>query len=131
MCSLRMSMHSEHSQNIKEREMKMMEIKMDRIGVIINHRLSAHEIMDRFIVSSDLCDEINLNLFHHIDEWKGVCFQRIKVQPTTFRAYFVIGKNWWDAIKRKFIGSALWIPLFHRIEAVEISTFYVSSTSMH
>ena len=58
-------------------------------------------------------------LSQRIDEWNGVCLHRIKTQPTEFREYFVTGKNWWDSIKRKLIGSTLWIRVFEYIERVK------------
>ena len=98
----------------------MTQIKIDRIHCIVRHRLSAHNIDDAvpFVVPSPLVADIIRALSRRIDEWKGVCLHRIKTQPTKFREYFVTGKNWWDSIKRKLIGSTLWVRVFECIERV-------------
>ena len=111
---------SEHSEmtNQKERETKLTEIKMNRIQHLVDYRLAERQINRRFIVPPHLRHDINLNLSRRIDEWRGVSLQRIKTLPTKFREYFVTGKNWWDSVKRKYIGSTLWIRVFECIERV-------------
>ena len=106
-------------EKLKERETKLTEIKMKRIQHLVDYRLAKRQINRRFIVPSHLWSDINLNLSQQIDEWKGVYLQRVKKMPTNFREYFVTGKNWWDSVKRKYIGSTLWIRVFECIERVK------------
>ena len=86
---------------------------------IVRHRLIAHEITREFVVPPHMVTNIMAVLSQRIDEWKGVCLHRIRTQPTKFREYFVTGKNWWDSVKRKYIGSTLWIRVFECIERVK------------
>ena len=78
----------------KERESKLLAIKITEIERIINE-----ELHSEYQVSTTLINGV-LSKFHDvIMKWQGVHLDRIKKRPISrFRDYFVIGKNWWDLL---------------------------------
>ena len=96
---------------------------MNRIHDIVRQRLRAQNINRQFTVPSHIKAEALRNIVKRIDEWKGVCLQRIRRPPSKFREYFVTGKNWWDSIKRELMGMALWIRIFRCIDRVNPFSF--------
>ena len=110
-------------QKLKERETKLLNIKIAQIETIINKQLSSLTLTK----SSSYGYKINITLINNainksindgIDKWKGVHFDRIKKKIATFRDYFVIGKNWWDIKKQPLISTYFWIALFKDIHQV-------------
>lgn len=111
----------------QERECNLTQIKIDAIEIIVNHRIRLHALQSvpEFTVPETLRNDILGALYSAIDGWKGVCLKRVTVQPSTFRQYFVIGKNRWDSIKKKHIGTELWLRIFKFIDQVRMHSLSV------
>ena len=83
---------------------KIMNIKLKELGGIESYTIS------KLVVDGEL-----KALLAVIDGWKGVCTDRLKQIPSTFRQYFCIGKNWWDHTKGRLMGS-FWLQIFREID---------------
>jgi len=106
---------------LKEREAKLLAIKTEQIERIFNESVRAlHPQRDLklFKMSSERMNQVVLiQLFQNLNTWNGPNLSRIRKQISSFRDYFVIGKNWWDLIKRKSLGDIFWMSAFHQIQA--------------
>ena len=100
-------------QKLKERERKLLMIRISEIESIVNKKQINYKISDEFIESV-----LNKNFFPSIDKWKGINIWRIKKPLKKFKDYFAKGRNWWDINKQNIIGSAFWIPVFQDIQKV-------------
>ena len=98
----------------KERESKLLAIKITEIERIINEDLHCKYQVSTFVINGVL------SKFHDvIMQWQGVHLNRIKKRPLSqFRNYFVIGKNWWDLRKKKLLGDFFWLKIFGELETV-------------
>ena len=88
---------------------------MTEIEKIVNDKLKELGVNGSYTISQHVVDGELKVLLAVIDEWKGVCTDRLKQIPSTFRQYFCIGKNWWDGIKRRMMGS-FWLHIFREID---------------
>jgi len=107
-------------QMLKERESKLLSIKTEQIERIFNEsvrNLHPHRDFKLFKISQDRMRIVLQQLFTNLNTWNGPNLSRIRKQISTFRDYFVIGKNWWDLIKRKSLGDIFWMSAFHQIQA--------------
>ena len=106
---------------LKERESKLLSIKIEQIERIFNESvrsLHPHRDLKHFKISSERMRVVLQQLFQNLNTWNGPNLSRIRKQISSFRDYFVIGKNWWDLIKRKSLGDIFWMSSFHQIQAV-------------
>ena len=107
-------------EKLKERETKLLMIKISEIESIVNKQLSTSTRPCIYKINRILMENnINTSIISVIDEWPGVHIDRIKKNLTKFRDYFVIGKNWWDIKKQKLIANHFWIKIFEDIDQVQ------------
>ena len=105
---------------LKEREAKLLSIKIKEIQQIVNTEAAkfGYAINTRFTIPDSIIHRILLHLYGVIHRWNGVNLCRIKKVISTFRDYFVIGKNWWDLTKKKLMGNVFWLTIFKHIQQV-------------
>eukprot|EP01084_Bolivina_argentea_P219227 371881_1 len=103
-------------QKLKERDRNLLSVKIHKIQNIVNTIFAGRNVSASFTISNAFIQNTLDVLYHAIDyEWKGVNVARLKKEPSTFRAYFLLGKNWWYSRKKKLIGNVFWLKLFRCI----------------
>ena len=73
-------------------------------------------------IPQKVVDDLNKAMDAVIGDWKGVNKVKNKKDLSTFRKYFVSGKNWWDHTKKKVMGP-FWLQIFADIERVEYRVY--------
>ena len=107
----------------KERESKLLEIKITEIEVIVSQELESYINNDgsnhkSFTVPSEIRKNTLDQLYHLISKWNGVDISRTKSPLTRYRDYFCVAKNWWDQTKKKLFGAIFWLVIFKYIQKV-------------
>ncbi len=96
-----------------------MEIKTNQIRSIVTTELKRFNVADtEYMIPQKVMDDLKGATDAAIGDWKGVNTKRTKKDLTSFRNYFVIGKNWWDLSKKKAMGP-FWLQIFADIERVK------------
>ena len=96
-----------------------MDIKTNQICSIVTTELKRFNVVDtEYKISQKVMDDLKAATDAAIGHWKGVNTKRTKKDLSSFRKYFVIGKNWWDHTKNKVMGP-LWLQIFADIERVK------------
>ena len=63
----------------------------------------------------NLFEECLQKLYIILNEWKGVSLNHTKQKLDTFRAYFTVGRSWFDQKKKKTLGTHLWIVVLKSV----------------
>ena len=105
-------------QKLKERERKLLMIRISEIENIVNNNNSNNNKYNYKISNKLIESLLNVNLFPIIDKWNGININRIKKPLNKFQDYFIKGRNWWDINKQNIIGLSFWIPIFQDIQKV-------------
>eukprot|EP01084_Bolivina_argentea_P260948 440829_1 len=109
---------------LKERELKLLQIKINTTGTVINQAISDHNILSltttTFKVTEKTTQQTLKHLYNTIDEWNGVNTSRTKSTLNTFRDYFTVAKKWFDSAKKKQIGKIYWLLVLQQIKQLPI-----------
>eukprot|EP01084_Bolivina_argentea_P032562 60259_1 len=110
---------------LKQRENELMNVRCDMTQSIINKAITQFtmehriKINETFYFDETFKQNTLQELYKKIDAWNGVQVTRLKKNDmNSFKAYFVIGKNWLDQNKKKVWAPYFWIKLF-----IDIQTF--------
>ena len=96
-----------------------MDIKFAQINAIVSAELGRLNVPGAdYAISQKVMDDLEAAMGAAIGDWKGVNTVRTMKDLSSFRKYFVIGKNWWDLSKKKVMGP-FWLQIFADIERVE------------
>eukprot|EP01084_Bolivina_argentea_P136640 240646_1 len=102
---------------LKERDNKLLEIKINKITSIVNDRLTSYDKqIPLFQPSQNTINYIFQQLRESVDKWNGVIINRVKKDLNTFRKYFVIGRRCWNLQKSKLLGDVFWLPIVNDIK---------------
>eukprot|EP01084_Bolivina_argentea_P159171 277235_1 len=103
-------------QKLKQRELKLIEIRKNRIEDIVGTILNKND--NENIIPSQFIEYVLDKLYNLIDTWNGVRIssKRLKIRKS-FKTYFGAGKNWWDQKKRIVFGPIFWCRIFNEIES--------------
>eukprot|EP01084_Bolivina_argentea_P252985 424828_1 len=105
-------------QKLKERDDKLLEIKITKIELIVNEQFQ-HKYVDNdtiFLVTQDVIDNALNKLYNLIDNWKGLSVARITNSFKKYTDYFKAAKGSYDQRKKQIFGRIFWLPIFKNIQ---------------
>ena len=117
--------------NTKERECKLLSIKVNEIELIVNNQiLMTNKKNNKYVLKQNILNSLLRKLNDVISSWNGINISRSKKSSFGgFGEYFLRSKGWFDQKKRKYIGSTFWLNIFNDIKNVKIFILiqYISS----
>ena len=123
-------------QKLKERECKLMSVRVSTLQNIINQQCKLFEEINsnnniyqqkitvydyNNIISRDIINQCLNKLYLSLQLWNGVNLVKTKKSLSTFRKYFVIGKCWFDQKKKNILAPDFWIKFFFALEEFTIN----------
>eukprot|EP01084_Bolivina_argentea_P212450 361142_1 len=102
-------------QKLKERERRLLKIKIIKVESIINAQLKNKHFNNNFSVKQDLINITLTKLDKLIDNWQGLVLSRSKKSHIRYNDYFSAAKGWYDQRKKKLFGALFWLPIFQSI----------------
>ena len=119
---------------LKEREIKLMKVRLDEIKSIISENIETFEkdnkvqnvcivipkteITDLFdnTFNDNLIDSVICELDKILTLWKGINTDQTSKELSTFRIYFGTSRNWFDQKKKNIKAKYFWLKILNSIQ---------------